>query len=137
MIDLILGTRQQKEELIAQMGSDVRDVAVPAVDMLRREGWLTDDSLRGADFRSANLEKANLGGAVLVEAHLTGSYARGATLSRSDLQGADLRGARYLDKANFKTAKLKGAKVLTRDVETLNHVGASLEGVEVVDYLSF
>jgi len=51
------------------MGSGVRDVAVPAADELRRRGWLTDGSLRGAnlsraDLRGANLREANLSGAL-------------------------------------------------------------------------
>lgn len=49
LLQMVIGNRTRKTELIAQMGFDIRDVAVPAVDELRRHGWFTDGSLRGAD----------------------------------------------------------------------------------------
>ena len=58
-LDLLLGTRQRKEVLIGQMGSDSRDVAVPADDELSRQDWLYDGSLNGAWVSGANLQGAN------------------------------------------------------------------------------
>jgi hypothetical protein len=45
----------KRAELITRMGSDEREVAVTAVNELRRRGWLTDGSLRRADLKGANL----------------------------------------------------------------------------------
>jgi len=49
-----------KADLIAQMGSSVKDVAIAAVEELRRHGWLCDGSLQGAILSGANLEGAYL-----------------------------------------------------------------------------
>ena len=48
----------KKADLIAQMGSGVKDVAVAAAEELRRHGWLYDGSLQGADLLGANLQGA-------------------------------------------------------------------------------
>ena len=88
MLQLLVGGRARKEELIAQMGSDVRDVAVPAADELRRRGWLTDGSLIGAD-----LIGADLSGADLIWADLSGANLIGATVTLEQLeQAANLTG---------------------------------------------
>lgn len=79
---LVGGTERpekEKADLIAQMGSEVRDVAIAATEELRRRGWLTDGSLRGAHLSGANLsgailDRADLTGAVLFDVNLTGAY---------------------------------------------------------------
>jgi uncharacterized protein YjbI with pentapeptide repeats len=77
----------KKAELIAQMGSSVKDVAVAAAEELRRYGWLRDGSLQGADLARADLQGAflvltNLGGADLIAANLGG-----ANLILANLEG--------------------------------------------------
>jgi len=96
-------TEREKARLIAEMGSEFRDVAVPAVDKLRQREWISDGSLIGkdltganlrkADLHEANLRKANLSGANLHKANLTEAKLCGAWLRRVDLGSADLRGA--------------------------------------------
>ena len=61
LLELVIGRRERQEieqrtmeekkaTLITQMGSAVRDVAVPAAEQLRRRGWLTEGgALIGAD----------------------------------------------------------------------------------------
>jgi hypothetical protein len=135
LLDLVLGTRQRKELLIARMGSSVRDVAVSAVEELKQESWLTDGSLQGAYLYRANLNRAYLHRANLREAYLfhanlrkaelpwanlhradlrmadlNGASLTGADLSKVDLSGADLREA-DLYKANLRRANLKEAQV--------------------------
>ena len=129
-----------KARLITQMRSLVRDVAVPAVDELRRRGWLCDGSLRRANLASANLSgarlsnadlskavlpaadlseaqlgKANLREAYLVSANLCGAYLYAANLAGANLTRANLKGARLmkanLEGASLMKANLKGAKV--------------------------
>ena len=66
LLELVIGRREEREakleaekqqleakkaDLIAQMGSQVQDVAIAAVEELRRHGWLTDGSLRGANLQ--------------------------------------------------------------------------------------
>ena len=99
LLQLVIGGRARKEELIAQMGSTVNDVAVHAAYELRRHGWLTDGSLMGADLSGVDLSKAdlssaNLSGARLVEANLGGADLRGADLRGADLSGANLEEAK-------------------------------------------
>jgi uncharacterized protein YjbI with pentapeptide repeats len=117
----------RKAELIAQMGSDVRDVAVPAADELRRQGWLTDGSLRGAILSYANLQEANLS-----VANLRGSVLKDANLQEAKLQRANLEGA-ILSYANLKGAylertNLKGAKPWHANLQGAYLEGANLEG---------
>jgi uncharacterized protein YjbI with pentapeptide repeats len=127
LIDLVLGTRQRKVTLIAQMGSDVRDVAVRAVEELRQEGWLTDGSLEGAD-----LSKANLEGAQLAEARLRGASLIAARLERAKLKQAHLEDARlmaaHLEDAELVGARLDSAMLWFAHLNRAVLVHASLEG---------
>ena len=88
LIQLVIGGSEAKEQLILKMGSDIREVAVPAVQELRDRGWHTDGSLMGAD-----LSGANLSGAEISEADLRGADLYRANLREANLSGADLRGA--------------------------------------------
>jgi uncharacterized protein YjbI with pentapeptide repeats len=117
-------TEADKKKLIADLGSKVRDVAIPAAEKLRDTPWLFDGSLeradlRGADLNGANLSEANLIGANLRGANLSvadliGAILGGANLSKADLSGANLRRAclngAYLAAANLSEANLRHAK---------------------------
>jgi hypothetical protein len=105
----------RKADLIAQMGSNVKDVAIAAAEELQRHGWLYDGSLRGA-----NLSRTNLQGAILFKANLQRAYLgianlQGANLYRADLQGASLSGANLQEadllQANLQRADLRGANL--------------------------
>ena len=118
LLQLVIGGRARKEDLIADMGSNVNDVAVHAANELRRHGWLTDGSLSGA-----NLIGANLRGAKLWEANLSGATLVGADLSGAKLWEANLIGANLIA-ANLSDADLSGAKISPGLLEQ----GVSLKG---------
>jgi len=137
LLDLVLGTRQRKADLIARMGSRVTDVAVAGVEDLRRDGWLTDGSLRGGDLRRANLVKADLRRANLAEADLACSHLGGAYLVGANLAGASLAMV-SLEKAYLVDANLRGSNLVNADVaidqlsEAKSLAGATLpDGVKL------
>jgi hypothetical protein len=123
-------TEAEKARLIAEMGSSVRDVAVSAVEKLRRRGWLLDGSLQGAKLLGANLGKAdlgkaNLGGAILYAANLSGAILLATNLSGADLGKADLGGA-ILFETDLSGANLRETKLLGTDLRGVNLRGADL-----------
>ncbi len=95
-------TEQLKAQLIRQMGSPIKDVAVPAVMELRYHRWLIDGSLR----------KGFFGGANLIEADLSGAFLEGAYLAHAHLEGARLLRA-HLEEAKLLETNLEGAEGLT------------------------
>lgn len=70
LLEIVLGTRQKKETLIANIGSQIKDVAVSAAEELGRNGWLHNGSLEGAILNRATLANADLRGATLQCAEL-------------------------------------------------------------------
>jgi len=145
LLEIVLETRQRKETLIAQMGSMIRDVAVPAVDELRRQGWLEDGSLKGGHFSKANLEGANLDGANiqnarfelanLKEAILEFAGLEGAIFEISNLEGADLERAKLegacFNRANLQRARLWSAHLQGAELIEANLVGADFRGANL------
>ena len=119
LLELFIGGRErreaeekelkaQKADLIAQMGSSAKDVAIAAAEELRRHGWLYDGSLQraslhGANLQGAKLSGANLEGADLSTANLEAAFLIGANLGKANLFGANL------GKANLFGANLQGA----------------------------
>jgi hypothetical protein len=125
LFELIVGLREsreadkrasiaKKENLIAQLGSSVRDVAIAAAEELRRYGWLDDGSLRAAALRGANLPDVNLSGAVLDEANLSAAYLYGANLIKTSLRNT------RLSKANLRSANLSEANLKCADLTAAN-----------------
>ncbi len=130
LLELFIGRRERREaereaerkereakkaDLIAQLGSQVQDVAIAAAEELRRHGWLYDGSLQGADLAEANLQEATLMGADLQRANLVMANLQRAMLAHANLQGAylweaSLQGA-YLGMANLQGAHLTGANL--------------------------
>jgi hypothetical protein len=134
LLELLIRRREEEEEkekereaekadLIAQMGSQVQDVAVAAAEELRRHGWLGDGSLQGVRLVGANLQGAFLGGANLQRAFLGGANLEGARLGGANLEGA------YLAQANLEGAFLGGA-----NLEGAVLAGANLQGAKFSDY---
>ncbi len=135
LLDQLLHTRERREEiaqeeaetkrsLIDRMGSEVREVAAPAADELRRHGWLTDGSLANAMFRRANLEKVNLSnadlrGANFHRARLAEADLWRANLAQCDMGGAWLNGARLWD-ANLEGVNLWQARMQNADLRRAN-----------------
>jgi hypothetical protein len=130
----------KKADLIAQMGSSVKDVAVAAAEELGRYGWLIDGSLRGADLREANLQgaslyNAKLEGVRLTWANLQEAYLGLANLRRADLGGANLQGAiltgANLQKANLFEANLQGVNLWVTNLQEANLDTADLQGASL------
>ena len=114
----------KKADLIAKMGSSERSAAIPAVEELRRHGWLTDGSLRGAKLMGANLQGASLfgadlQGAILTVANLQGAYLLDANLQGAILGGANLQGA-FLVRANLQGANLYRANLQAAALQQAN-----------------
>lgn len=101
-------TQQLKAQLIRQVGSNIRDVAVPAARELAYHGWLYDGSLADTDLVEADLSKADLTLANLSGARLLGANLSGANLERANLSGAYLWGAN-LSGADLTVTNLNGA----------------------------
>ncbi len=102
--------QDEKQRLIWEAGSRSHDVAIRAVEQLRRREWLTGDdgALKDAHLWDANLEGAHLWDANLQEADLIGANLQGTDLRWANLQEAHLEWA-FLEGANLRRANLKGA----------------------------
>jgi hypothetical protein len=131
LLRLFIGRRERREaekaDLIAQMGSIERSLAIGAVEELRRHGWLTDGSLRGADLSSANLQGADLSSPNLQGADLRLANLQGADLKGANLQGADLRLAKLQD-AILADADLRGADLRWAKLQGASLYRANLQG---------
>ncbi|GEM_PF-3136459 len=114
--------RRLKKELLWQVTSRSRDVAIGTIDRIRHEGWLCDIDgiLKGiviprAQWAGANLCGANLEDAVLNFADLEGTNLMGANLRNTklfeiNLINSELNNAN-LDMANFTFANLRQASI--------------------------
>lgn len=120
LLQQLAGQRARKETLIAQAANDVRGVSIPAVEELRRRGWLTDGSLQGALLAYANLQGAYLSEADLERANLT----------HADLEGANLWWSR-LEEANLQAANLRRVGLGDADLQGADLTGANLEGADL------
>jgi uncharacterized protein YjbI with pentapeptide repeats len=138
---------QLKAQLIRQMGTNVRDVAVAAVGELAHHGWAYDGSLSGAylvgaDLRTArleravlsraNLERAALSDTVLRNVDLSDASLRDADLTIADLAGADLIGTNLYE-ANLGGANLSGVDLTGADLRGANLVLANLRGARMFE----
>lgn len=153
LIDWAVEQRQRQElkaYLIRQMGSPVRDVAVPAVRELAHHEWLYDGALtrailaeadlrqaplRGANLSGAHLYRATLTDADLLDANLDGAILVSADLSEAALSGATLRQASLqgatLHDASLFYADLSGAALSYTALDRCNLRDAILDGVDL------
>jgi uncharacterized protein YjbI with pentapeptide repeats len=126
LLQLVIGRREwseaKKAELIAQLGSSVKDVAIAAAEELHREGWLHDGSLQRANLWGANLPGANLEKADLQEAILVKAILEEACLDKANLQGA------HLNEANLQGTALQGANLAGADLQGAILLKANLQG---------
>ena len=133
LIQNVIGNSEKKEKLIVNMRSKVRDIALQAVEELRRSNWLMDGSLRnanldGANLRGAELYDANLTEAILTSANLSGAKLSGARLSGANLFNADLSSA-ILGYADLNGANLERANLYGTDLSAVyNLKSANLNG---------
>jgi hypothetical protein len=144
IIDELVGYRnklQRKQEIFEEIESPVRDVAVEAVRLARKYGWL-NEALRKADLNKAqlagaDLEDANLQGMSLISADL-----QGARLARANLQGAHLGSTKMqgavlqdtnLQGAHFEHAKLQGAILIRTKLEGAKMINVDLQDAFIFD----
>lgn len=123
---------ERKQEIFEEIESPVRDVAVEAVRLVRKYGWL-DEALKkvnfertqlvGVDFRTAHIGKADLSKANLQEADLMGANLQGANLAGANLEEADLLAA------NLQEVKYDDNTVWPEGFDPIV-VGAKLESVQ-------
>lgn len=122
--------KAEKERLILQMGSPDNGFAVEAVRQLRQRGWLTDDSLVGADLREANLSGVDLSFAVLNNAQLFRANLSDSNMPNISLVGALLPLAN-LTNANLHMAILKQASFYGATLCSANLAGANLSHADL------
>jgi uncharacterized protein YjbI with pentapeptide repeats len=115
--------QEERDELIDQLASDVRHLALQAAGQLRERGWLSDGSLHSAFLEEANLEGADLEDGVLPAVSFQGANLVGADLWFVQLEGADLEGA------DLRDARLKDAMVAAEQLAR----AASLAGATLPD----
>jgi len=141
LLELFIGGRDKKADLIARLGSRVLDTTMTASEGLRRHSWLSDGSLeganlnganlRGADLSLANLQNASLQHANLQGANLDGADLRGADLFRADLEGASLS-AQLGDRGSYKNpTNLEGANLAWAMLEGATLKMANLQGANL------
>jgi hypothetical protein len=110
-------TNARIQQLIHDMGSQINTVAIHAVDELRREGWLTDGSLQGAELRR------NSG--------IENGYITGVELRQANLQGADMNNAK-LEGADLEYAQLQHADLIGSDLQSASLYGANLTHTQLI-----
>ena len=126
------GTEAEKERLIEEMGSRIRDVAVAAAEKLRLHGWLADGSLNKAKLSDADLSGAYLFGANLCEANLTDANLTMSKLIGADLTMAGLWGAKLLG-TNLRAANLSGAYLREANLSGAKLLEANLTGAMLLE----
>ena len=131
-----------KKDLLRQVRSRSSATAVPAIEQLREEGWLTgEDELlqeielfeaqwKGADLGYANLQHVSLGKANLQGTNLGDANLQGATLGEVNLQGAILAKAN-LQGTNLWEANLQGADLRSANLQGAYLRSANLQGTDL------
>jgi hypothetical protein len=124
-------TRELKGNLIRQLRSPVRPVAMNALHELNVRGWLQDGSLSGA-----NLYEAKLEGAIFQNANLPDANLWYADLSNTDLRGCDLTGASLwysnLSDADLLVANLSNTVLIEANLTNTRLVGANFSGATLM-----
>lgn len=109
-----------KRDLLEQIRDPDNSLAVQAVKIMRKAGWLTDGTLHGVDLSGANLRSANLIQADLRGADLSQADLSEAVLMHANLQGASLHGANFfkavVSVCHFGEADLTDANLICADM---------------------
>jgi uncharacterized protein YjbI with pentapeptide repeats len=124
--------QRYKQDLIRHAGSISNDIAVDAIEQLRKAGWLTgtDGVLKGAFLLQANLEKARMSKANLQDVSLILANLQNADLSGANLQNADLLAANlhsaWLWETNLQSAQLNNTNLQSAQLRNTNLQSAHL-----------
>lgn len=119
--------QEEKRRILEQMGSRVNDMALEAVRLAHKHGWLTDGSLNDLNLSSARLDDVDFRSARLQNAILRNAY-----LNRADLRCAHLEGAK-LWYANLNDAYMQRAHLNGADFQHADLRNADLSGAEIED----
>ena len=120
---------EQRTQLVAEAGSRINLMAIPAIETLRVKGWLDDGALRNADLDHANWKDGDLSQADLVNANLSEATLRDARLVEANLSGANLKQAIF-DGADVSKADLESADLFSASFIGANLTGANLQNIE-------
>lgn len=160
LLEIVIGTRQKKELLLAQLSSKSIDVATNAIEEIVRNEWHRDGSLNNislykanlpgvelnlasfensdlveANFQGARLYSVNMKWAILQRANLTNADLSFSNLSDADLTNIVLAGANLFHtifvRAHMEVADLKDADLRDADLEGADLFGADLRGANL------
>lgn len=123
--------QDEKMQLIEQMGSQDNELALGAVEELRKHGWLFDGTLYEATLEDANLEGADLSHAKLDETNLQGANLMKATLDGASMIHTRLMTAVLVD-ANVQNANLTRADLMAANLNRACFSGSKLESTDLV-----
>jgi uncharacterized protein YjbI with pentapeptide repeats len=124
------GLLERKQEIFEQIESPVRDVAVEAVRVARKYGWL-DEALRKVNLWGAQLQGVNLVNVNLERLRLPGANLEKALLVNANLNFVDLNGAN-LQNATIIEARLQGAQLIIAKLNHADLTGADLEHADLM-----
>lgn len=140
LLSTLVEQAQLKDNLLAQLHSGIEENAIHALEELRVNGWLEDDTLRGAsmlgvswsngDLHAADLREINLAFAHLENVDLQGAFLQRSTLRQAALNGANLSEADLQD-ANLSEADMQNATALDANFRMANLFWARLHGTNL------
>lgn len=137
---------EQIDRLMRETSSEVRDVAVKAVEDLREEGKLIDGSLHSHSFWRGNLPNGSFYNGELVESNfsyaiLNGANFNGAQLRRASFEGVSAKVSHFhraiLENVNMFMADLEGADFLDADLLDANLMQTNLLNCQNVGLRQF
>lgn len=126
----------RRKQLLQLVRNQVSDVAKSAISQLNAEGYLSNGSLKGVDFRDAKLAGVDLK-ATNRNDQTSAANLENANLTEADLSGADmqrivLRGAN-LELTNLSYAKLMNADLREARFFLTNLIGADLRKADLTE----
>ena len=142
LVDRLLSIRtrvEHEKELIEQLNSPVRDFAVEALRLIRKDkqlfSKLDTNKLMEVKWAGADLRLADLSGVFLLEPDLSGANLFSANLSNATLLRADLSNANLfrvnLSNATLLSANLSGTKLWLSDLSGADLRHADLSGADL------
>lgn len=130
LFELILGTRQEYEKLVAELGSTIAETTNRAAEQLRRKGWLTNGNLDGISLRDADLRNINFTKARLRSVDFRNAYLMNATMTHGDFLQSNLHGA-ILHNAGMVGANFDGSILKSADMKNSSLRQASLQNADL------
>jgi uncharacterized protein YjbI with pentapeptide repeats len=135
LLQLIVASRQEREQLSHDMASAIEPISKHAIEVARRNNWLYDGSLRGgkligANWPEINLETVDLQDAILIKANLQKAHLYRTNLKQANLMFVNLEEG-ILHVVNLDGAKLHQANLQKARLETSSLKGAILYGANL------